>query len=74
MVYEYVDPQTGEPVEFYAEQPQAHTVAVSGRLSVSRPSLARRETYNGAFPSVSDSLLSDSHKYFRVLFEILIVL
>ena len=65
--FHYVDPETGEPVEFYAEQPQAHTTAVSGKLSVARPALARRETYNGTFPGMS-GFLSDSPKHSRVLF------
>ncbi|KAF7793438.1 hypothetical protein EIP86_004550 [Pleurotus ostreatoroseus] len=56
--FHYVDPETGEPVKVYAEQPQAHTAAVSGKLSVSRPSLARRETYNGCSSSEESSLVS----------------
>lgn len=43
----YVDPETNSPVEFFADHPQAHTAAISGKLAVARPTVSKRATYTG---------------------------
>ena len=56
--FHYVDPATGTPVELFATHPDAHTAAVSGKLAVARPTLAKRATYNGCSSSRQTSLVS----------------
>lgn len=56
--FHYVDPETGAPVELYADHPEVHTSSVAGKLAVSRPTLTKRATYNGCSSSEKTSLVS----------------
>ncbi|PSS29600.1 hypothetical protein PHLCEN_2v2748 [Hermanssonia centrifuga] len=47
--FHFVDPETGAPVELYADQPDAHVASVSGPLSIARRSVTKRETYTGMY-------------------------
>nr|P81054.2 RecName: Full=Peptidyl-Lys metalloendopeptidase; Short=MEP; AltName: Full=GfMEP; Flags: Precursor [Grifola frondosa]BAB82381.1 peptidyl-Lys metalloendopeptidase [Grifola frondosa] len=56
-VFNYIDPETNEPVEIWADA-EAHTTAVSGKLAVVRatPTLTRPVTYNGCSSSEQSAL------------------
>ncbi|KAI0347608.1 peptidyl-Lys metalloendopeptidase [Trametopsis cervina] len=54
----YVDPETNSPVEFFADHPQAHTAAISGKLAVARPTVSKRATYTGCSSSQQSQLVS----------------
>ncbi|KAJ8462294.1 hypothetical protein ONZ51_g10989 [Trametes cubensis] len=51
-LFHFVDPETNEPVEIRADT-ETHVAAVSGKLTVVRPTptLTKRETYNGCSSS-----------------------
>ncbi|KIP10094.1 hypothetical protein PHLGIDRAFT_101670 [Phlebiopsis gigantea 11061_1 CR5-6] len=56
--FHYVHPETGAPVELYADHPEAHTSSVVGTLAVARPTLSKRASYNGCSSSRQTSLVS----------------
>ena len=58
--FHFVDPETSLPVEIYADHPEAHSSAVTGTLSVARPTtkLAKRATFTGCSSSEQSQLNS----------------